>query len=196
MEITKKQIKQLDKGEKTVRELFPDVFEKFTGWAKTDELDNEKYLAYFEKNILKYGFNGIGKWFVCEYKPSYNYNYVTEYPATYEEVKTALIEEAKMRGFKKGVFAKWAFEQNEKGCLKKEIENLVFSNKMITDGWGHCIFYNGKWAEIVEEKTALDLLNEIIDASENNAYVRNKAKKAIELLTKNLTVNDAEIIKN
>jgi len=42
----------------------------------------------------------------------------------------------------------------------------------------------------------ITLLNEIIDASENNAYVRNKAKKAIELLTKDLTVNDAEIIKN
>jgi hypothetical protein len=110
MEITKKQIKQLDKGEKTVRELFPEVFEKFTGWAKTNEIYNEKYLAYFEKNILKYGFNGIGKWLVNEDKNPYNYNPSTEYPATDEEVQTALFEEAKKRGFKKGVFAKWSFD--------------------------------------------------------------------------------------
>jgi hypothetical protein len=160
MGITKKQIKQLDKGKTTVRELFPDVFEEFTGWAKTNELDNGKYLAYFEKNILKYGFSDIGEWFVCEYKNQYNYNPSTKCPATDEEVKTALIEEAKKRGFK------------------------------------NSIFYNGKWTEIVKEKTTLDLLNEIIDASENNAYVRNKAKEVIELLTKDLTVNDAEIIKN
>ena len=183
MEITKEQINQLDKGEKTVRELFPEVFEKFTGWAKTNEIVNEKYLGYFEKNILKYGFNGIGKWFVNKHKNPYNYNPSTEYPATDQEVQTALIEEAKKRGFKKGVFAKWVFEPNKKGCLKKEIEDLYFSNNMITDGWGHSIFYNGKWAEIVKGKTALELLNEIIDASENNAYVRNKAKIAIELLT-------------
>jgi hypothetical protein len=47
-----------------------------------------------------------------------------------------------------------------------------------------------------KKKELLKMLNEIIEVSENNSYVRNRAEKSINLLTHNITVNDAVIVKN
>lgn len=63
--------------------------------------------------------------------------------ATNEEVESALIEEAKRRGFKEGVI--------------NNIENIpytpwmydYYNNRLFLNNW--CIFENAKWANIVEE---------------------------------------------
>ena len=75
-------------------------------------------------------------------------------PATDEEVSTALIAEAKRRGFKKGV----NFKHNKISypILLNKIFKIT-SNKfefkdghMLCDGWG--IFKEGLWAEIIKEE--------------------------------------------
>jgi hypothetical protein len=75
-------------------------------------------------------------------------------PANEEEVKTALINEAKRRGFKKGVRATWAFQKNTNEALEKDVDDLFFhinDGAMLTDGFGHSVFSDGKWAEIIKE---------------------------------------------
>ena len=71
--------------------------------------------------------------------------------ATDQEVETALIKEAKKRGFKEGVTIK---------CLNNNFHNTyklksTFNDLYIEDGdlWFGTeeIFINGKWAEIIED---------------------------------------------
>ena len=47
-----------------------------------------------------------------------------------------------------------------------------------------------------KKKELLTMLNEIVDVSENIVYVKNRAKKCIKILTHNITVNDAVVVKN
>ena len=47
-----------------------------------------------------------------------------------------------------------------------------------------------------KKKELLTMLNEIVDVSENTVYVKNRAKKCIEILTHNIAVNDAVVVKN
>ena len=46
-----------------------------------------------------------------------------------------------------------------------------------------------------KKKELLTMLNEIVDVSENIVYVKNRAKKCIEILTNNISVNDAVVVK-
>lgn len=162
MKITKEQIVQLDKGETSVRELFPEVFEtklEVRKWYNAN-YKNDKYLVLIKdtdkEKINTFGFiSKEGKEYAGDYPFSKNYDYNWT-PATKEEVETALINEAKKRGFNnidtlsikvpnlkiypKGFFARgfntfeFDFEQNV----------LEFS--------GVPIFDNGTWAEIIKPK--------------------------------------------
>lgn len=74
-------------------------------------------------------------------------------PATKEEVQEALINEAKRRGFVKGIKFKNALnnlgiENANKGILSLE-EDFEFDQSIYLDG--NTIFYEGKWAEIVKK---------------------------------------------
>lgn len=108
------------------------------------------FLIYAEEiheitnDISGYGFYSSLKWFdskrVCVKNIKLNI-------ATHEEVETALIEEAKRRGFKEGVRFKSASSGDEftfKGELK------LYKYESLTPSLG-CVFIKGKWAEIVEE---------------------------------------------
>ncbi len=65
-------------------------------------------------------------------------------PATDKEVETALIKEAKKRGFKKG--CRW-----DTGCTAFDDEKFrFFNNKLLLQGG--TIFKDGKWAEIIKDK--------------------------------------------
>ena len=131
----------------------PELFESKSGWYKDKNKENKEWLAYkdFETNKT-YGINANGNWF--EQKIALNVDH-NEYPATEEEVKEALIKEAKKRGFKEGVRIKSAFKKevysefeiNNKICYDS-INNGLYSNFL----W---IFKDGKWATIInpiEEK--------------------------------------------
>lgn len=96
-----------------------------------------------------YGFNSWGNWID-------EGSYFSEYliPATDQEVRNALIKEAKKRRFKKEVKA------NLKNCDNSFANNVKIKNNnfrySINQNWlaidGFIIFKNGKWAEIIEEK--------------------------------------------
>lgn len=146
MKITKKQIRDLDEGKTTVRELFPNMFEKFTGWAKDDRHPN--WIAYFDKDEFKYGININGDWVTfSRYRYSEDsYNR----PATHEEIESELKKEAIKRGFVEGAMV---------GCAKhpnigysRPFECLMFEDKVtLSNGHKSYIFYNGKWAKIIDQ---------------------------------------------
>jgi len=70
--------------------------------------------------------------------------------ATHEEVETALIEEAKRRGFKEGVTHNIANGNRiVKNISYTRCKYDNFNNKLLLNNW--CIFEKGKWATIVEE---------------------------------------------
>lgn len=83
-------------------------------------------------------------------------------PATDKEVETALIAEAKKRGFKEGVLCNNSIIKNRK------FDNFLFDNRVffynskvnslewrrngVGDSYNEwTLFYKGKWAEIIEE---------------------------------------------
>jgi hypothetical protein len=163
MKITKKQIVALDKQEKTVRELFPEVF-------KT-ELEVGKW--YKKKDFGKLMFCFSGEFSNANRHPNYGFSYDGEFskiigcfekelldyiPATKEEVETALINEAKRRGFKEGVVIKELLSSNI-GSLNSENPKKLETNKLTINNnlqFVYCnnlvIFRNGTWAEIIQPK--------------------------------------------
>jgi len=72
--------------------------------------------------------------------------------ATHEEVETALIEEAKRRGFKAELKIKRLFNE---GVIFKCLGDFYYSNNDgapgLFDKSGYAIMQNGKWASIVKE---------------------------------------------
>jgi len=146
MKITKKQIVALDKNETTVRELFPEVFE-------TKLEDNTYYI--FESGEIQfnvkdgggYGFNKFGfheevKWVKYPHNGVYR-------KATKEEVETALINEAKRRGFKKGVKIKDVTFLDIDYVRDNSFVYYPLINRLQSKA---VIFDNGTWAEIIKPK--------------------------------------------
>jgi hypothetical protein len=131
-----------------IEKEFPQLFEvklEVGKWYKT-----KGCLFNFQLNSKSYGFNGK-KWVKTNWivEP----NKVDEknwkpISATTEEVETALVNEAKKRGFKEGVKIKNLFDYNLIIC-KGEINNF-YSNQLWFDKVG-CIFKDGKWAEILPQ---------------------------------------------
>jgi hypothetical protein len=75
-----------------------------------------------------------------------NYRYATE-----EEIKSHLIEEAKRRGFKIGTrFDSATGNTNDWkiGCIKPEYNKD--NDGFLLDGESGCVYYQGKWAEIIK----------------------------------------------
>lgn len=150
MKITKKQIKELDKGNVTVRELFPDVFkEKFTGWAKDSYDDNDSWMMYFKNDVLKYGIDSNNNWFT----KNENYLYTKDKdnrPATEEEV----FEGLKNYAVKIGLWNSNSFVDCIDGDFWDGTDNYneQFAHGMLWSKYS-CIFNNGQWAEIIETIT-------------------------------------------
>jgi len=155
MKITKKQIVQLDKGETTVRELFPQVFETKLEVGKWYKYQN--CLAFIleleeEDDFIAYGFLGK-KWYdKCSHWTNGFFGWKL---ATKEEVETALINEAKRRGFKVGS----KFKNIVKSDLGRTCEIITskfrfdYHRNTLDDPRGYgLIFDNGVWAEIIQPK--------------------------------------------
>ena len=71
--------------------------------------------------------------------------------ATPEEIKAHLIEEAKRRGLVMGV--KY-FSADGNNFEARQIKGDFYycNNDMLTDGWGGCVYCQGKWAEIIKQE--------------------------------------------
>jgi hypothetical protein len=120
---------------------------------------NEDWIAYYKNDILKYGINANGDWFKSKSNANYN-ECESNRIATKKEVKTALINEAKKRGFVIGctwnsniftAFTGYSFYYNFK------YNNLTLK--------GATIFKNGIWQiaddiiETITKEEAEKLLN-------------------------------------
>ena len=166
--ITKEQILETirtgtDVTERYFKEIIPDAFKKeleIGKWYKTKKEGFEKCLFNFlgEKDecIIAYGFNAQGAWSSKAYWFLY-YKTMEFLEATPEEVSTALINEAKKRGYKKGVTIQW--KSRPKLIYKlgdDEFDYLESRNVLVFGDYG--IFERGEWAEILsQEKTVITM---------------------------------------
>lgn len=150
-----------------LEEKFPSVFVK-------DELEVGRWYKVIDKNG---SFNNNEFALICfdnEKNPNYGFGFTREQwtnnflnlkdvvkrntdlvvPATPEEVETALINEAKKRGFKDGVSINCLrgiknVKPTDKACFV-----FVFNDNYLYYG-GAKIFDNGKWATIIEQPTEM-----------------------------------------
>ena len=154
-ELTQEQIDRLAEkkhAKELLQEFLPKAFEtklEVGRWYKLK--DNPKILALYDcfkhHRPYAYIFNANGNY---EYRVEFSLFELPTYwqLATEEEVREALINEAKKRGYKKGVKCKFGiietniFEWNGKVLLVR-----------CKNGNADIIFKNGKWAEIIEEPT-------------------------------------------
>ena len=157
-ELTQEQIDRLAEkkhAKKLLKEFIPEAFENKLEVGKWYKLkDNPKILALYDcfkhHRPYAYIFNEKGDY---EYAPIFSF---IELPnrwqlATEEEVREALINEAKKRGYKKGVKCKFGIIEDI-----RTIETNIFD----WNGNADIIFKNGKWAEINRVLTFLKNQNE------------------------------------
>ena len=149
----------------TLKEVFPKLFEselEVGKWYKT----KNGHLKFFVDEDTAYGFDMIGNW--NEVGKGYRYSFRSDNywtPATDKEVETALIAEAKRRGFKDGVKIRHIlFDMSfSKGLPIINNFNLTYDHSdnsldyKAEDGQRFRIFKDGKWAEICEEPIELTL---------------------------------------
>ena len=120
---------------------------------------HNKFLLYAIDDTHWYGFDHGAHW---EDNVSYTNllhdNYLQL--ATPEEVETALVNEAKRRGFKEGVKCISLLSPDGEEILKSDFQ--FQSNNLWIDSneYKCCIFKNGKWATIINEPTEKELLIE------------------------------------
>jgi hypothetical protein len=150
MEITKKQIIALDKGETTVRELFPDVFKTKLEVGKWYRFKNA--ICFYKDNISQFGVDGIGDWNnECFWLSNENFHKKWNL-ATEEEVTEALKNEAVNR-YKIG--DRIELEGFYHGAKDKIVENLSFiydENTLVIQNkekYYIGLFHNGNWAEVI-----------------------------------------------
>lgn len=157
--------------------------ELFTGWAKDDEF--EEFMFYFKDDVAKFGFNAFGLWQEgCEDNYSEDKH---NRPATHEEIETTLIEEAKRRGYKKGVTCLFGKDKEKRTIDGDNIKYLIG-----VDGIGFLcmdmdvIFNekNGQWAEIVEkpQPKKSTAINYLVDGVEYSFNYQDLKEKYLEVV--------------
>ena len=140
-----------------IEKEFPQLFETKLGvgkWYKNGDAGWEKSIAcVFEVSkedkdaFSGYGFNGVGKWAEDFDFAWASYNWI---PATPEEVETALVNEAKKRGFKEGVYYCFGGKKIEaKGEIRFNHQGKY--NDLYFERSERFIFKDGKWAEILPQ---------------------------------------------
>ena len=154
--ITKEQVKELSKwkhGKRLMQDWFPEAFEKQLEVGRIYKYPNfrgGKFMFKFNGEfgeMITYGFDANGEW--CNELGIYEeqINYYKE--ATKEEWLEALKEEARKRGFKKGVKYNYVY----KPYLIKTFEDELYLCRSLdlVDG-GDIILADGVWAEVIKEE--------------------------------------------
>jgi len=151
MKLTKKFIKE-NEG-MTLKEAFPEVFESdFTGWAKDNNIGNEKWIGYVENDFLMYGIGASGEWFDRRGMNILNRNNI---PATPQEIQEALEKEAVRREYKENVRISRLFDKELQDCsIDKNIfpKDAGFFYNLKNDyleHFGFVIYSKGQWAQII-----------------------------------------------
>lgn len=132
-----------DSTKKQIEQEFPEFFnpELEKGkwyWVESSSPNYGKALIYYQGNGRTYGWGHLGLWTNTYYdKDVYN-----PIPATDQEVREALIKEAKKRYGENWIEA----QSNVRTIITSHIEsrNLLTSNKTV-------LYYKGEWFEEVQE---------------------------------------------
>lgn len=170
--ITKEQIEELSKwkhGKRLMQDWFPEAFEKQLEVGKVykyPSLGEGKFMFKFNGEFSEstYGFASNGEWSndLGVWKDEVN----LYEEATKEEWFEALKEEAKRRGFKKGV----KYNYVDKPYLIKTFEDELDLGHSVdlVDG-GHIILKDGIWAEVIKEEIPTqEEIDRVLD------YLKNK----------------------
>jgi len=169
-EITEEQIKQLNKSAENdtpklisvdLKNWFPNAFElELNKWYKSD-MGGLWFAAEFldgGKKQRSYGFNRKSEWINSGYRDSTGLVL-----ATPQEIESALINEAKKRGYKDGNYKCLSLSSR----TYSHSDDYIFYNDKLYSGWvddhRNIIFQNGKWAEIIEQQKEYSM-QEIADA--------------------------------
>lgn len=157
-EITEEQIKELAKGNKKVKKMFPDVFEtkleigkwyRYNGWLICfTGIKNDTYKVEL---LQGYGFDKE-----MRFRESGNFGSSPEYwvLATKKEVESAIKKEAERRGFKNGVRVDAKNIGNgyyRNSLMNSNCFNFDESLNQLCLG-NYSIFKDGKWAEVIKTK--------------------------------------------
>jgi len=139
-----------------MKDEFPDVFENklpiyFTGWAKYDKKDNEKWTCYFKYGNFQYGINSHGDWFTNK-KNEFKINPKKDREATEQEVFESLKNEAVKRGFNSDIPIHIKSRNAYSYLAKPSNSDLFFKNNCLYL-WEIKIFNKGIWAEIIQTLT-------------------------------------------
>ena len=169
--ITEEQIKELSKwkhGKRLMQDWFPEAFEKQLEVGKVykyPSLEGEKFMFKFNRfGADNYGFASNGEWRNDLRVWKYDVNLYEE--ATKEEWLEALKEEAKRRGFKKGVKYNYV---DKPYLIKMFKDELDLGNSVdLVDG-GDIILEDGVWAEVIKEQIPTqEEIDRVLD------YLKNK----------------------
>lgn len=147
-----------NKIEKEFPELFVEEKLEVGKWYKifSQEEYGFNYLWFISEiknnKIFRYGFDEKGIYYKInnEYNELMSISQMKNFiPATKEEVETALIAEAKKRGLMDNEDIICAYHNKIKGNIIKHF----YYDKKETTLWGEhgAVFYNGKWATIIEK---------------------------------------------
>lgn len=168
--ITKEQIEELSKwkhGKRLMQDWFPEAFEKQLEVGKV-----YKYPSLGEKFMFKfngfgadnYGFSTIGEWSNDLGVWKNEVNLYKE--ATKEEWLEALKEEARKRGFKKGVKYNYV---DKPYLIKTFIDKLELGGSSDLTDLGNIILEDGVWAEVIKEEIPTqEEIDRVLD------YLKNK----------------------
>jgi hypothetical protein len=168
MEISKEQVLDLYKVksnfyvDEKLQEWFPEAFKVDLEVGKWYYHDKSKSIVNYQGGSTGYGFSALKNWSPLNYNISWSFKTLTHEwrLATTEERESALIEEAKKRGYKKGLLIQDIYNGNSAEDLVNVSSDLfdyesikagVNQGKMaLRDSDGSIIFYDGVWAEIIK----------------------------------------------
>ena len=170
--ISKKSVLALAATSQTARliltEKFPDAFKKDLEVGKWYKRPHNSALFYvteilnIDSNHCKvFGFDNWGDW-MPENAKTFPDN---DFEATPKQVETALINQANKKGYKKGIKCSFGMA-NEKRRLETDDFMLSTDNelcvKRFNSQYSDIIFKDGKWAEIIPEKTKVITMEKAI----------------------------------
>ena len=173
--ITEEQVKEAynaacNEWKAKIKDWFPEAFEKQLRVGriyKDPNFRGGKFMFKFNGEFgerITYGFNANGEW--CN-ELGIRERQINDYEeATKEEWLEALKEEAKRRGFKKGVKYNYV---DKPYLIKMFKDELDLGNSVdLVDG-GDIILEDGVWAEVIkEEKPTQEEIDRVLD------YLKNK----------------------
>lgn len=175
--ISKEQIDELARMNAVIKErlneYFPEAFKKELEVGRWYKHNSTEALICYQGNEKSYGISNWGHWSNGYYAA----NALLWREATTEEIESALINEAKKKGYKKGNFK--CLVERECEFNKNTHEWSFQQNGLFTAPFGKggsCLFQDGIWAEILPtEKTVIT------------------RQKALKILAKKLKVSPENI---